>query len=124
MLLVDTHIAVWLYQKTLEKLTFTEIKALENNEIYISPIVVLEIEYFFEIGRIKKNSKTIIKYLAEKVGLKIDNIDFLDIIEYSIKEKWTRDPFDRIIVSHARLKKSYLLTKDKIIQKHYLKVIK
>jgi len=41
----------------------------------------------------------------------------------SIDEKWTRDPFDRIIVSHSKLKDYTLITKDKNIKKNYFRTI-
>ncbi|MEI9811179.1 MAG: hypothetical protein WDO18_00250 [Acidobacteriota bacterium] len=38
-------------------------------------------------------------------------------------ERWTRDPFDRMIVAQARLAKAHLITRDTIIQTHYPKAI-
>jgi len=35
--------------------------------------------------------------------------------------RWTRDPFDRLIVGLAALAGSALLTKDRTIRKHYRK---
>ena len=123
MLFIDTHIVIWLYQNTLDYLSIPDIKALEKNEINISPVVSLEIEYLFEIGRIKKGSAAIIEFLSDKIGLNTDNCDFQKVMQFSLKEKWTRDPFDRIIVSHARLRNAGLLTKDKKIRKNYSNVI-
>ncbi len=123
MLLIDTHIVIWLYQNMIDRLFASDKDILEKNEIFISPITVLEIEYLFEIGRIKKNADTIIEYLAQKIGLQIDNGNFTQIIKNSLKEKWTSDPFDRIIVSHAKLRDAFLLTKDKKIRKHYDKCV-
>lgn len=123
MIFIDTHIAVWLYHKSLEMLTVAQKEAIDKNDVYISPIVLLEIEYLFEIGKIKKNSHTIIDYLTNKIGLRIDNDNFHAIMNVSLKEKWTRDPFDRIIVSHARNRNARLITKDEKIKKNYSRVI-
>ncbi len=41
----------------------------------------------------------------------------------SLQEKWTRDPFDRLIVSHAKLKSATLITKDPHILKNYIKAV-
>jgi PIN domain nuclease of toxin-antitoxin system len=124
MVFIDTHIAIWLYENLTDLLTADEKEAIEKEEISISPIILLEIEYLYDIGRIKKNTKSIIKYLSDKIGLEIDKNDFYKIVEISIKEKWTRDPFDRIIVSQAKLKDSYLITHDRKMKNNYSKVVK
>ena len=41
----------------------------------------------------------------------------------SVKETWTPDPFDRLIVAQARLLDASLITKDELIHKHYKKAI-
>jgi PIN domain nuclease of toxin-antitoxin system len=57
------------------------------------------------------------------IDLKIENSDFLEIINISINEKWTRDPFDRIIVAHAKLMDLALISKDEKINKNYFRTI-
>ena len=121
MYFLDTHIVVWLYQRSLELLSPRAIKAIEDKDMYISPIVSLELEYLYEIGRIRDDSKTIIEYLQEKIGLKIDNAGFKGLINAALQEKWTRDPFDRIIVSHSKYRKAYLISKDEKIAENYHK---
>ena len=123
MIFIDTHVVIWLYQKTLELLPSKSKEAIEKNDVYISPIVSLEIEYLHEIGKITKNSKTIIKYLQEKIGLKIDDAGFEEVIASALSEKWTRDPFDRIITAHARRRNAFLITRDENIRKNYKKSI-
>lgn len=123
MIFIDTHVVIWLYQKTLDLLSSRAKDAIEKNDIFISPIVSLEIEYLYEIKKINKGSKTIIKYLQEKIGLKIDDAGFEDVIARALSEKWTRDPFDRIITAHARQKNAFLITRDEVIKKNYKKTI-
>ncbi|NIM17978.1 MAG: PIN domain-containing protein [Candidatus Aminicenantes bacterium] len=120
---LDTHVVVWLYQKSLKLLSPKAIQAIEDNSISISPIVLLELEYLYEIGKIKTDSHTILKYLKKKIGLKLDRSNFFKIINAALKEKWTRDPFDRIIVAHSKFRDTYLVTKDENISKHYSKII-
>jgi PIN domain nuclease of toxin-antitoxin system len=62
-------------------------------------------------------------YLQKTIGLNIDEIPLNALIGISLNESWTRDPFDRIIVSHAKLKNTALITRDKIILKHYHRAI-
>lgn len=77
---LDTHVVVWLYQKSLKLLSPKAIQAIEDNSISISPIVLLELEYLYEIGKIKTDSHTILKYLKKKIGLKLDRSNFFKII--------------------------------------------
>ena len=44
---------------------------------------------------------------------------FNDINENAIKQKWTRDPFDRIIVAQASIHSTKIATKDETIRKNY-----
>ncbi len=120
---LDTHIVVWLYEKKLNLLSDNAKNYIEENDLYISPIVKLEIEYLFEIGRIKDNSETICGYLEKNINLRIEDSSFLEISKISINEKWTRDPFDRIIVAHSKLKDYTLITKDQNIKKNYFRTI-
>jgi PIN domain nuclease of toxin-antitoxin system len=123
MVFLDTHVVVWLYQKSLKLLSAKAIQAIEDSSIYISPIVLLELEYLYEIGRIKTDSDTIVKYLKKKIGLNIDKSNFYKIINVALEEKWTRDPFDRIIVAHSKFRDAYLVTKDEKIAEYHSKII-
>jgi len=40
-----------------------------------------------------------------------------------LEQTWTRDPFDRLIVSQARLADVPLLTRDRTIHTHYPRAI-
>ena len=120
---LDTHIVVWLYEKRLDLLSEKAKKYIEENDLFISPIVEMEIEYLFEIGKIKDNSETIVSYLEKYIDLRVDEGDFREIVKISINEKWTRDPFDRIIVAHAKLKDLTLISKDETISKNYFRAM-
>ena len=123
MIFLDTNIIVRLYNGNSNLLSNRAKQFIEKNNIYISPMVILELEYLYEIKRVNEQSKNAVNYLSDKLGLKIDEINFSEIIEYAVKETWTRDPFDRIIVSHAKKRKAYLISADSKIQKHYDKTV-
>ena len=120
---LDTHITIWLYEKRLDLLSEKAKQYIEKNDLFISPAVKFEIEYLFEIEKIKDNSETICSFLEKNIDLKIENSSFLEIIKISLNEKWTRDPFDRIIVAHSKLKDYSLISKDKKINKNYFRTI-
>ncbi|MGE5344030.1 MAG: type II toxin-antitoxin system VapC family toxin [Candidatus Omnitrophota bacterium] len=120
---LDTHIVVWLYQKTLGLLSSSALKAIEDNEIFISPIVILELEYLFEIGKLKVDANSIIQYLKITIDLKIDEGSFHEIIDMALGENWTRDPFDRLITAHSKYRDAFLITKDEKISQYYSKTV-
>jgi len=119
MIYLDTHVVLWLYEGLLEKFPATAKKYLENNQLSISPIVQLELQYLFEIKRIHSKGNDIIKYLTETLGILLSDEPLFDVIRAATPLSWTRDPFDRIIVATAKLRNTPLLTKDKHITRHY-----
>jgi len=119
MIFLDTHAVLWLYQKELHLFSPEALLRLENEHLLISPAVMLELEYLFEIGRITVKAVEIVEYLAETIGLEIDPVSFLPIVEKSLELKWTRDPFDRLLTAHAGFRQADLLSKDKIITANY-----
>lgn len=116
---LDTHVLVWLYEGKLELIPSGAQARIEESEILISPMVELELQYLFEIKKIKQRASHIIADLHARVMLNYCEQPFSKIIAQALSEQWTRDPFDRIIVSQARLGNACLLSKDKSIRKNY-----
>jgi PIN domain nuclease of toxin-antitoxin system len=120
---LDTHVVVWLYHKDRDRFSPETQKLIDKEDLYISPMVELELEFLYEIDRINVNAATILDYLKDKTGLKICEKSFPPVIRKSIDTKWTRDPFDRIITAQAAIDDSILVTKDIRIRKHYSKAV-
>jgi PIN domain nuclease of toxin-antitoxin system len=120
---LDTHVIIWLYQKNIELFSKRAVEQIESNDIAVSPIVILELEYLFEIEKITEHANIIIDYLIKKTGLKVCEHSFVEVISKALDLKWTRDPFDRIITAHAQINDSPLLTKNNNILKHYQKAL-
>lgn len=119
MIYLDTHVVVWLYAKELARFTRAGLESLEANELIISPMVALELEYLHETGRIQVRSRVICDSLEQTVGLRVCECPFTLVARLAIDQSWTRDPFDRLIVAQAKLADTSLLTKDRDIIKHY-----
>ncbi|HEY84839.1 MAG TPA: type II toxin-antitoxin system VapC family toxin [Chloroflexi bacterium] len=116
---LDTHIVVWLYAGQVGKFS-RRVKALMNeHEIYISPIVRLELHYLYEIQRVTDDANAIVADLSNRIGLKVCGKNFNAIVNQAMKFSWTRDPFDRIIVANAGLNNNVLISKDQNILEHY-----
>jgi PIN domain nuclease of toxin-antitoxin system len=90
------------------------------DDLRLSPMVQLELRYLFEIKRMKYSSEKLLAALRLEIGLQICDIPFPEVAQQALTERWTRDPFDRIIVAQARLNKATLITRDRHILKHYV----
>ena len=116
---LDTHVVVWLFSGEIEKLSDKAIKIIEESELLISPMVTLELEFLYEIGRLNYKSKDILSSLSQSIDLKVCNLPFANIALESTKNNWTRDPFDRLIVANATCNNSILLSRDRKILDNY-----
>lgn len=119
MIYLDTHLVVWLYAGLTENLSNVAKSLINEHELYISPIISLELQYLYEIGRIKVSSDVIVKDLSNSIGLNVCQQDFNLIIDRALDINWTRDPFDRLIVSNAKINENILLTKNMNILNNY-----
>jgi PIN domain nuclease of toxin-antitoxin system len=117
---VDTQVAVWLAEANLQKLSAKALALVETAELRISPMAVLELEYLYEIRRLVVKPQDILAKLNAEIGLTVCDHPFPIIAEVALGETWTRDPFDRIIVAHAKANgMAPLLTKDDLIRAKY-----
>ncbi len=116
---LDTHAVVWLYAGELSLFPKEARRLMEDKPLVISPIVLLELQYLLEIGKIKTGPDKILKYLEKNIGLKVCRLEFYKIIAQAISQDWTRDPFDRLIVAHASIAGAVLISKDESVGKHY-----
>lgn len=123
MYFLDTNATIWLYQGELEKFSESIKHDLESNDLFISPLVKLELQYLYEIKRIHEKATKVTTALYETIGLQIHNVPLNVLIERCLSESWTRDPFDRMITAHARMENAYLVTRDETIRAHYDKSI-
>jgi len=120
---LDTHIVVWLYAGLTDKFGAQTRDLMDAQDILISPVVILELQYLFDIDRIRHRPHIIISDLSGRIGLKICNKSFHSIILKSLELTWTRDPFDRIIVANAALNNDFLISKDNTIIANYAKTL-
>ena len=123
MIYLDTHVVAWLYAGTLNKLSTTARDLIESESLLISPIVQLELDDLPHLSGPPPDSALVLESLSRNIGLEICDLSFGRIIVESIEQRWTRDPFDRLIVAHACLRGARLLTKDRTILKHYSQAI-
>ena len=119
MIYLDTHVVAWLFAGRVDLLPRPVVELIDRDELLISPIVALELQYLFEIARTTEPAKVVVEALTRELGLKSCDLPFTEVIVEALNQSWTRDPFDRIIVSHAQLRGASLLTKDQTIRDHF-----
>ncbi len=117
---LDTAVIVWLAEASLAKLSQKALSLIQTAGLRISPMAVVELQYLYEIRRILVSPQEILVKLNAEVGLTVCDHPFPIIAEVALGETWTRDPFDRIIVAHAKANGvAPLLTKDEAILANY-----
>lgn len=122
MIYLDTHVVVWLYSGQVELFSSHRQRLIESHDLIISPMVTLELD-LHEIGRITLSGAPIIEDLSERVGLRVCDLPFAQVIYGARQQRWTRDPFDRIIVGQAAATGRDLLTRDRSILQNYARAV-
>lgn len=119
MIYLDTHVVVWLYAGLTEQFSDAIQELVNDHDLLISPIVRLELQYLYEIKRVSVEPQPLLTDLSQRIGLSVCPKPFDAIIVHATRVTWTRDPFDRILVAHASLDDSILVSKDHTILNHY-----
>jgi PIN domain nuclease of toxin-antitoxin system len=121
---LDTHVAVWLAEANVAKFSRKALSYIEKAELRISPMVVLELEYLYEFRRTVSSPQQILYKLSAELQAAVCDHSFPVIVEVAVGETWTRDPFDRLIVAHAKANgNAALISRDELIAEHYSQTI-
>jgi len=118
MIYLDTHVVLWLCEGLVARLSKTARRLIEENDLLISPMVRMELEYMYEIKRCSRASHLIVNELQSQIGMSVCDLPFDLVVRKATEIKWTRDPFDRLIVANASCRGLQLLTKDASIRRH------
>ena len=121
---LDTHIAVRLAEGNLDKLSPAALQTVAATDLLLSPMVLVELEYLFELNKIRLPADDVRSKLEFELGVHVCQFSFQPIADVASREKWTRDPFDRIIVAHARANEiSSLISADRLIRQNYPRTV-
>ena len=120
----DTNALVWLCDGSLTGLNPKIDRLLEEAELLFSPMVLLELEFLYEIKRTKRPARDIQNKVEPELGVRLCDLSFETIANAALDEKWTRDPFDRIIVAQAKANGyAPLISADGDIRANYAKAV-
>jgi len=120
---LDTHAAVWLYEGRVGKLSKTAWDRIQSDALFISPAVILEIQFLHEIKRVTRTGPSIVAALSQDIGLQVCQLEFQSVVASALDQSWIRDPFDRLIVAHAAANDAPLITRDQKIRRHYKRAV-
>jgi PIN domain nuclease of toxin-antitoxin system len=118
MILLDTHLLVWLYAGLVSRIPATVQRRLNREQLALSPFVRLELGYLYEIGRIKAPADAVVDELRARLELVVADVAAASVCEAALAFTWTRDPFDRLLAAHATVSGLTLVTKDESIRRH------
>jgi PIN domain nuclease of toxin-antitoxin system len=110
-ILLDTNAVIWLDQNHRR----TRKLAGSPSPLFVSPATLLELQLLEDVGRLRLRAR--LRGIIESERWQIDDPGAIDWFELSAEESWTRDPFDRLIVAHARLRGFRLASGDTAILK-------
>lgn len=123
MIYLDSHVLIHLHAGRTQKLSVAARRALEKQPVLTSAAAVLELELLYEIGRLRYSASAVISVLERDMGLEVCDLPFRRIVDHAVKEAWTRDPYDRLIVANAKAASAQLITSDEKIHKHYSRAL-
>ncbi len=121
---LDTNVIAWLAAGKIRKLSKNAERAIRRADLLVSPMVLLELEYLYDLGRTKYRSREVQLKVERELGVQVCDLSFRSIAAVALDEGWTTDPFDRIIVAHAKANGfASLISADEEFATHYSKTV-
>lgn len=106
-ILLDTNAVIWLAQG------HRRARPLQAfSRMHISPASLLELQFLVETGRLRFKDAASVETVASDSRWHLDEPPSGRWFAAACEFGWTRDPFDRLIASHARLRRWRLATAD------------
>jgi PIN domain nuclease of toxin-antitoxin system len=109
-ILLDTHAVIWISQR------HRRVRPLQRfPRIYLSPASLLEIQFLLDAGRVRLGDGRSPTMLAGDDRWRLDEPPAAKWFAIACELSWTRDPFDRLLAAHARLRGWKLATADNLL---------
>jgi PIN domain nuclease of toxin-antitoxin system len=74
LILLDTHVLVWLYAGQRRLLPPAVQNRLNAEQLGISPFVQLELENLYEIGRVTRSAETVVEELSSRLEITVSDV--------------------------------------------------
>jgi len=105
-ILLDTNALIWVEQRHAR----TRRLVRDARRLYISPVSLLELQFLHEAGKIRLKGS--VQSLIDDDRWIVDEPPPTRWFVQALDLAWTRDPFDRLLVAHARVRGWRLATAD------------
>lgn len=106
-ILLDTNAIIWLVRGHGRVRTLLD----RPGSLRVSPASLLELQLLAECGRIRVDLRAVV----DDDRWELDDPPAFDWFQKATEDSWTRDPFDRLIAAHARVRRWRLATSDERI---------
>lgn len=121
---LDTNAVIRLAQGRVRAIGRDASRLIARAELLISPMVLVELEYLYEIKRLLLPSRDTYRKVEHELGVRLCDLPFADVARAALDEKWTRDAFDRMIVAQAKVNGfAPLISSDEKIGEHYSRTV-
>jgi PIN domain nuclease of toxin-antitoxin system len=88
---------------------------MQPDRLYVSPASLLELQFLVEVGRLRLRGGAGVGDLMDDDRWAMDDPSSSDWFRLAVEVGWTRDPFDRLLVAHARLRGWRIATGDRVL---------
>ncbi len=112
MILLDTNAVIWLDQDHRRARPLAR-----AGRLYLSPATLLELQFLHEVGRLQLPDAGV-DAIARDDRWALDDPPAASWFLLAADLMWTRDPFDRLLVAHAKLRGWKLATGDDRLLEH------
>ena len=107
-ILLDTNALLWLHRGHPRSRPLVT----TFQRLYVSPASTLELQFLVEAGRLRLRGQATVNDLVDDDRWAIDDPPSDRWFATAVEVGWSRDPFDRLIVAHAKLRNWRLATGD------------
>jgi PIN domain nuclease of toxin-antitoxin system len=114
-ILLDTNALIWLEQGRPRARRLAD----GSKRLHVSPANLLELQFLLEAGRLRLGGLSV-SDLAQRGPWLLDDPPAAAWFDTALTLGWTRDPFDRLLVAHARLRGWRLATGDTALSERLL----
>jgi PIN domain nuclease of toxin-antitoxin system len=88
----------------------------QRQSLRLSPVSLLEIRFLVEVGKVTLTPGRSVAEIADDPRWRLDSPSSARLFAAAFDLEWTRDPFDRLLVAHARYRRWRLATGDRLLQ--------
>lgn len=111
MILLDTNAVIWALAEDPRAAGLLA----SGRSLRISPVSLLEMRFLVEVGRLDPVPGHSVEEIVDDPRWDLDSPSSARLFTAALDLEWTRDPFDRLLVAHARYRRWRLATGDRFL---------